>query len=70
MKTGALAWRMGGSSDDLANPWTALMWGEKFLHMSDGMSDMGGVPWRMFISMGTARETCAPASRSSRPIAT
>ncbi len=23
---------------------------------------MGGMPWRMFISMGTASDTCAPAS--------
>ena len=37
MKTGALWWRVSGSERDFNNPWTALQWGEKYLHMSDGM---------------------------------
>ena len=38
------------------------------LHQIDGSMPrlcilrMGGMPWRMFISIGTASETCAPAS--------
>ena len=37
MKTGALWWRVAGETRDLQNPWVALQWGEKYLHMSDGM---------------------------------
>ena len=37
MKTGALWWRVDGLASDLQNPYTALEWGERFLHMSDGM---------------------------------
>jgi hypothetical protein len=37
MKTGALWWRVDGEEEDLNNPFTALQWGEKYLHMSDGM---------------------------------
>ncbi len=37
MKTGALWWRVEGKERDLHNPYVALQWGEKYLHMSDGM---------------------------------
>lgn len=37
MKIGALWWRVSGKERDRNNPYTALMWGEKYLHMSDGM---------------------------------
>lgn len=37
MKTGALWWRVDGLEEDRTNPWTALQWGEKYLHMADGM---------------------------------
>jgi hypothetical protein len=37
MKTGALWWRVEGKEEDRTNPWTALQWGEKYLHMADGM---------------------------------
>jgi hypothetical protein len=37
MKTGALWWRVEGKERDLQNPYVALQWGEKYLHMSDGM---------------------------------
>ncbi len=41
--------------------------------LSDGsiprlcISRMGGMPWRMFISIGTASETCAPTSLTLSP---
>lgn len=37
IKTGALYWRSSGDAVDYNNPYTALMWSEKYLHMADGM---------------------------------
>jgi hypothetical protein len=37
MKTGALWWRVDGLENDRTNSYMALQWGEKYLHMSDGM---------------------------------
>jgi hypothetical protein len=37
MKIGALWWRVDGTDEERSNPYTAVQWGEKYLHMADGM---------------------------------
>ena len=71
MKLGPLWWRVDGLERDRSNAWAALQWGEKYLHMSDGMYfadeevtylGSGSQPhgnWSGGHSAGRGTETCS-----------